>query len=157
MGKRTAMKNFFQSLCADSELVSTLTMDLKETVYLDKRVLNDQRKFVDCCLGSDSPFQRQKYTLFTWKVKGCWGLPKEKRPRDMKEGDWTHVKIDGWTDNFTKYTNKLLHVNYDVVGCMGTKEYLYMRRPLPCFERLLPLVGAVDETVNDCNDDDDNC
>ena len=41
VGKRAAMKNFFQALCADSELASTSTMDLKETVYLDKRVLND--------------------------------------------------------------------------------------------------------------------
>ena len=86
---------FFQSLCADSDLASTLTIDLKETVYLDKRVLNDQRKFVDWCMGSYSPLKHDKYTLFTWKVKGRWGLPKEKRPIDMREGDWTHVKRDG--------------------------------------------------------------
>ena len=71
VGKRAAMKDFFQTLCADSDLVSTLTKDLKETVYLDKRVLNKKRnKFVDCCIGSDNLFKHDKYTLFTWKVKG---------------------------------------------------------------------------------------
>ena len=154
VGKRAAMKNFFQSLCANSELASTLTIDLKETIYLDKRVRNDERKFVECCMGSDCPFQRQKYTLFNWKVKCFWGLPEGKRPY---EGEWTHVKREGWTDNFAKCTNELLHMNYDVMDCWGSKEYLNMRRPLPCFERMLPLVGAVDETVNDCNDDDDHC
>ena len=48
VGKRAAMKDFFQSVCANSELASTLTTDLKETVYLDKRVLNEKRnKFAD--------------------------------------------------------------------------------------------------------------
>ena len=144
------MKDFFQTLFGDSELASTLTNDLKETVYLDKGVLNHPRnKFVDCCIGSDNPFKYDKYTLCTWKVMGSWGHPKQDR------GTWTHVKRDGWTDNFAKCTNELLHCNYDMVGCMGCKEYLYIRRPLPCFERMLPLVGAVDQTVNDCNDDDD--
>ena len=68
------------------------------------------------------------------------------------------MKRDGWTDNFAKCTNELLHCNYNVLGCMGTREYIYMSRPLPCFERVLPLVGAIDQTVNNCNDDDDdNC
>ena len=48
VGKTAAMKDFFQSVCANSELASTLTMDLKESIYLDKRVLNHPRnKFVD--------------------------------------------------------------------------------------------------------------
>ena len=76
--------------------------------------------------------------------------------RETGTGDLTHVKREGWTDNFAKCTNELLHVNYDLAGCMGTKEYLYMRRSLPCFERMLSLVGAVDQTVNDCNDGDDD-
>ena len=43
VGKRAAMKDFIQTLCADSDLASTLTKNLKETVYLDKRVLNEKR------------------------------------------------------------------------------------------------------------------
>lgn len=70
--KKKALKNFFQSVCADPELASTMTMDLKETVYLDKRILQDGRAFADCCMGSDNPFQYQKYSLFSWKVK-CFG------------------------------------------------------------------------------------
>ena len=72
--------------------------------------------FDDCCIGSDNPFKHDKYTLFTWKVKGRWGYPKQ------DTGDWTHIKKEGWTDNFTKCTNELLHCNYDYVGCMGTRD-----------------------------------
>ena len=150
VGKRTAMKDFFQSVCANSELTSTLTMDLKESIYLDKRVLNHPRnEFIDCCIGSDNPFKHDKYKLFTWKVMVSWGAPKQ----DTRT--WTHVKRDGWTDNFAKCTNELLHCNYDVCGNMGCKEYLYMRRPLPAFERMLPLVITVERWFDDCNEYDD--
>ena len=149
VGKRADMKDFFQTLCGDSELASTLTKDLKETVYLDKRVLNHPRnKFVDCCIGSDNPFKHDKYKLFTWKVIGNWEYPKQ------DTGIWTHAKRDGWTDNFAKCTNELLHCSYDVCGNMGCKEYLYMRRPLPCFERMLPLVGTVGRWFEDCHEND---
>ena len=57
------------------------------------------------------------------------------------------MKADAWTDNFSMCTNE--HVNYDVADCWGCKEYLYMRRYLPCFERMVPLVGAVNEAVID--------
>ena len=58
------MKDFFQTLCADSDLASTSTKNLKETVYMDKRVLNEKRnEFADCCIGSDNPFKHDKYTL----------------------------------------------------------------------------------------------
>ena len=149
VGKRAAMKDFFQTLCGESELASTLTKDLKETVYLDKRVLNHSRnKFVDCCIGSDNPFKHDKYKLFTWKVIRNWGYPKQ------DTGIWTNAKRDGWTDIFAKCTNELLHCSYDVCGNMGCKEYLYMRRPLPCFERMLPLVGTVERWFEDCHEND---
>lgn len=68
MGKKKALKDLFQTLCANSELASTLTRDLKETVYLDKRVLNHPRntrnKFVGCCIELDNPFKHDKYSLF---------------------------------------------------------------------------------------------
>ena len=134
MGKRAAMKDFFQTLCADSELASTLTKDLKETVYLDKRVLNHHcNKFVDCCIGSGNPFKHDKYRLFTWKVYGRIGFNTERLNEkgewipDPPPKQWTHANRVGCTDNFAMCTNELLYCNYDVFGNMGTKEYLYMR------------------------------
>lgn len=57
------------------------------------------------------------------------------------------MKADAWTDNFSMCTNE--HVNYDVADCWGCKEYLYMRRYLPCFERMVPLVRASSYLKND--------
>lgn len=81
--KKKAVKKCFQCLCNDPELVSTLTTDLKETVYLDKRIQKkDKDHLTSRLIGSDSPFQYQKYQLFRWKVKCVGGVPKEKRPRE---------------------------------------------------------------------------
>ena len=140
------MKNFFQTLSGDSDLASSLTKDLKETVYLDKMILQDDHSFTNCCISSDNPFKHDKYKLFTWKVKCFWGIRvAKKRTPEV----WTHVKAKEWTDDLYKCANELLHVNYDVVDCWGCRHYLYMRRPPPAFERLVPLVGAVNEAVND--------
>ena len=160
-GKRATMKDFFQTVCANSELASSLRMDLKENIFLDKRVLNDHcNRFVDCCIGSNNPFKHDKYKLFTWKVFGRCGYTTE---RLNKKGEWipecpkewTHMKRKGWTDNFAKCTNELLHCNYDLCGNMSTKEYVYMRRPLPAFERMLPLVITVDRWFRESEEQDD--
>ena len=68
VGKRAAMKNFFQSVCANSELASSLRMDLKENIFLDKRVLNDSRNKsleiqIRTPLGSPMPFISGKSIL----------------------------------------------------------------------------------------------
>ena len=150
VGKRAAMKDFFLSVCANPDIASSFRMDLKENIFLDKRILNDSRnKFVDCCIGSNNPFKHDKYKLFTWKVIGKWGYPKQ----DTEI--WTHAKREGWTDNFAKCTNELLHCNYDLCGNIGTKECLYMRRPLPAFERMLPLVITVDRWFWESEEQDD--
>ena len=130
VGKKAAMKNFFQTLSGDSDLASSLTKDLKETVYLDKRILQDDHSFTNCCISSDNPFKHDKYKLFTWKVFGRSGYTTERLNKkgewvpDPSPQEWTHVKRGGgWTDNFAKCTNELLHCNYDLCGNMGTKEY----------------------------------
>ena len=163
VGKRKAMKDFFQSVCANSEIASSLRMDLKEHIFLDKRVLNDHcNKFVDCCIGSNNPFKHDKYKLFTWKVFGRSGYTSGKLNNkgewlpDPVPREWTHVKRGGgWTDNFAKCANELLHCNYDLCGNMSTKEYLYMRRLLPAFERMLPLVITVERWFDDSEEQDD--
>ena len=38
---------------------------------------------------------------------------------------------------------------------MGTKEYLYMRRPLPAYLRMLPFVGTVERWFWDAEKQDD--
>ena len=161
-GKRATMKDFFQTVCANSELASSLRMDLKENIFLDKRVLNDHcNKFVDCCIGSNNPFKHDKYKLFTWKVFGRCGYTTERLNKkgewvpDPIPREWTHMKRNGWTDNFAKCTNELLHCNYDLCGNMSTKEYVYMRRPLPAFERMLPLVITVDRWLREDEEQDD--
>ena len=161
VGKKATMKDFFLSVCSKPELASSLTKELKETIYLDKRILKDRRNtFVDCCICSDNPFKHDKYKLFTWKVFGRWGFAPERLNakgewvRYPTQG-WTHKKRDGWTENFNQCTNELLHCNYDLCGNMGTDEYLYMRRPLPAYLRMLPLVGTVERWFDDSEDLDD--
>ena len=116
---------------------------------------------MDCCICSDNPFKHEKYKLFTWIVFGNWGFTTERLNakgewvRDPRPQEWTHQKRDGWTENFNKCTNELLHCNYDLCGNMGTKEYLYMRRPLPAYLRMLPLVGTVERWFDDSEDLDD--
>ena len=164
VGKKAAMKDFFLTVCANSELASSLKKELEETIYLDKRILKERRNtFVDCCICSDNPFKQDKYKLFTWKVFGSWGFTRKTLYQE-KTGEWvcepppqewTHKKREGWTQNFNQCTNELLHCNYDLCGNMGTKEYLYMRRPLPAYLRMLPLVGTVERWFWDAEEQDD--
>ena len=164
VGKKAVMKDFFLTVCANSELASSLKKELEETIYLDKRILKERRNtFVDCCICSDNPFKQDKYKLFTWKVFGSWGFTRKTLYQE-KTGEWvcepppqewTHKKREGWTQNFNQCTNELLHCNYDLCGNMGTKEYLYMRRPLPAYLRMLPLVGTVERWFDDSEDQDD--
>ena len=78
VGKKAAMKDFFLSVCSNADLASSLTKDLQETIYLDKRILKERRNaFVDCCIGSDNPFKHDKYKFFTWKVFGSLGFTTE--------------------------------------------------------------------------------
>ena len=68
VSKKKEVKNFFQCLCNDPKLASTLTKNLKETVYLDRRIQKDKDHLTSRLIGSDSPFKYQKYHLFRLNV-----------------------------------------------------------------------------------------
>ena len=58
--------------------------------------------------------------------------PKEEAP------EWTHLKRS-LTSDYKTVLKEFGQLNYDLVDCWGSREYLYMRRPLPCFERIADL------------------
>lgn len=130
--KRKVMKNFFQCLSNDKELLSSWKKEMDEIVYLDKRV---QRTEKDQSIRNKG----NKYMLFRWKMKCFWGLPIGNRPY---EGEWTHIKGER-TKDFQPCVKEFLHLGYDVADCWGSKEYLYMRRPLPLFKKVVNLMSLI--------------
>ena len=135
ISKRICMKNFFNALSENPELLSTFTSDMNEIVYLDRRIQKKDKDQASIVIYNPRPFS--KYQLFKWKVR-CFSALPGNAPAVGGLPEWTHKKRR-WTSNYKTVLTEFGHLNYDLVDSWGSREYLYMRRRLPCFERIADL------------------
>ena len=126
VSKKAAMKDFFLTVCSKPELASSLTKELKETIYLDKRILKERRNILwIVAFAPTIPLNTTNTNFSLGKSLEIGGLPgKDKMPKE--NGSVILGPLDGpirrETDGPKISTSALMNYYIAITTCVATWE-----------------------------------